>query len=63
MNRFASVGRDQGIAMYNQETLEWQERMKLEAGKKIAVAVPTDDFIKDALALFDSPSKPDGEAT
>ena len=63
MNRFASAGRDQGIAMYNQETLEWQERMKLDAGKKIAVAVPTDDFIKDALALFDSPPKPDGEAT
>ena len=63
MTRFASVGRDQGIAMHEQEMREWQEQIKLEGGKKMAIAVPAGDFIADALALFDPPPKPDGEAT
>jgi hypothetical protein len=63
VTRFASVGRDQGIAMHEQELREWQEQIKLEGGKKMAIDVPAGDFIADALALFDPPPKPDGEAT
>ena len=63
MTRFASVGRDQGIAMHEQELREWQERITPGAGKKAAAAIPSGDFIADALALFDPPPKPDGEAT
>lgn len=58
--RLACVGRDQGIAIHDQEMLEWQDRIKKGAGERIAAAVPTDDFIRAALALFDLPSKLDG---
>ena len=57
MTRFASVGRDQGIAMHEQELREWQERITPGAGKKMAAAIPAGDFIADALALFDPPAK------
>jgi hypothetical protein len=63
VTRFASVGRDQGIAIHEQELREWQERITPGAGKKMAAAIPAGDFIADALALFDPPPKPDGEAT
>jgi len=62
VTRFASVGRDQGIAMHEQELREWQEQIKPGAGKKMAIAVPAGDFIADALALFDTPPKPEGGA-
>jgi len=62
VTRFASVGRDQGIAMHEQEMREWQEQIKIEVEKKITVAVPAGDFIADALSLFDLPSKKNGGA-
>lgn len=67
MTRFASVGRDQGIPMHEQELREWQEQLALGAQSRIAApvipVVSAGDFIKDALALFVPPPAPDGETT
>lgn len=62
--RIASSGRDLGIQIYNQEMLEWQEHLRGVAGekpeKKAAEPSPSDDFIKNALSIFDSPTKQGG---
>lgn len=59
--RIASAGRDLGIQIHNQEMLEWQEHLQERVGakpeEKPANPEPGSDFIKDALSIFDSPTK------
>lgn len=59
--RIASAGRDLGIQIYNQEMIEWQEHLSEIAetkpeGKPVKPE-PDNDFIKDALSIFNSPPK------
>jgi len=60
-NRIASVGRDLGIQIYNQEAIEWQEHIRENAEKKPeekpVKPEPDTNFIRDALSIFDPPSK------
>jgi hypothetical protein len=56
---FACAGRDQGIQLYNQLMIEWQEN--LLAGpignppmEKAAESESDDNFIQDALSIFSS---------
>ena len=64
-NRIASVGRDLGIQIYNQEAIEWQEHLreavKEKPGEKPVKAEPDNDFIKDALSIFNPPAKPEAK--
>ena len=59
-NRIASVGRDLGIQIYNQEAIEWQEHLRELAERKPeekpAKSEPDNDFIKAALSIFDPPA-------
>ena len=59
-NRIASVGRDLGVQIYNQEAIEWQEHLRENAERKPeekpVKPEPSNDFIKDALSIFDPPS-------
>jgi hypothetical protein len=61
--RIASVGRDLGIQIYEQEMLEWQEHAKENPVERPASpGPPVDfivDFIRDALLIFDPPAKPE----
>jgi len=56
--RIASVGRDLGIQIHNQETIEWQEHLReiaeAKPEEKPAKPEPGSDFIKDALSIFDT---------
>jgi hypothetical protein len=63
---FACAGRDQGIQLYNQLMIEWQEHL-LEnpvenSPEKEAIKPsepdPGNNFIKDALSIFNPASKP-----
>jgi len=54
--RIATVGRDLGIQIYEQEMLEHQTQTKEVAAEKIATVGNSKDFLKDALSLF-GPSK------
>lgn len=58
--RIASVGRDLGIQIYNHEMREWQEHSREKSGEKPSEISPADDFIRDALSIFDPPAKPGG---
>jgi len=52
------VGRDLGIQIHNQETIEWQEHLReiaeAKPEEKPAKPEPGSDFIKDALSIFDT---------
>jgi hypothetical protein len=60
---FACVGRDQGIQLYNQLMIEWQEHLLMEnpaenpPEKKAAESSSDNNFIRDALSIFNPPSK------
>ena len=58
---FACTGRDQGIQLYNQLMIEWQEHLQVSPERKTeemsSKPEPGNDFIKDALSIFDSPPK------
>ena len=58
---FACAGRDQGVQLYEQLMLEWQEHLGEDTGKvpdgPISEPSPRDDFIADALSIFDPPTK------
>jgi hypothetical protein len=61
---FACAGRDQGIQLYNQLMIEWQEHLlKNPAGnppeKEAAEPNPDSNFIRDALSIFNTPEKPE----
>lgn len=56
--RIATVGRDLGIQIYEQEMREHQTQVKEVASEKIATVGDSKDFLKDALSLFDLPSSP-----
>ena len=57
--RIASVGRDLGIQIYEQEMLEWQEHAKENPVERTTSPGPPVDFIRDALSIFDPPAKPE----
>jgi hypothetical protein len=52
--RIASVGRDLGIRLYEQEATEWQEHFRERPVAEPVEAEPADGFIKDALSIFDA---------
>ena len=62
--RIASAGRDLGIQIYNREMIEWQEHLseiaEMKPEGKPVKPEPGNDFIKDALSIFDSPPKTGG---
>jgi len=53
--RIASVGRDLGVQLYEQEALEWQEHLREKSVDEPAEAEPADGFIRAALSIFDPP--------
>jgi hypothetical protein len=63
---FACAGGDQGIQLYNQLMIEWQEHLQANpAGdppeKETAESHPDSNFIQDALSIFNPPTKPGDE--
>ena len=63
--RVASVGRDLGIPIYNQEMLEWQEHLKeateVKPGEKSIKTEIGSDFIRETLLIFNPHPKPSNE--
>lgn len=57
----ACAGRDQGIQLYNQLMIEWQEHLQESPERKTeemsSKPEPDNDFIKDALSIFDPAPK------